>query len=198
MTIAKDTYLTQVDRIGWALVQKPHDMSPILDRELASSDNFINTSISADFGYDTVPSNAIYFQVNLTVPDDAVYTSDVWVNFTLSSSADSSERLLGGYQISGAGTPFTAFVDRGKLKGFESPWFTDKFSLSQTKSAYQINGLFDRSILEVWLDDGAFEGTVNAYPENVLDKVELSVGGGIPEGIEMQAKVWALRGTWDA
>lgn len=198
MTIAKDTYLTKVDRIGWALVQTPHDLSPILDRELASSDKFINTSISADFGYDTVPSNAIYFQVNLTVPDDAVYTSDVWINFTYTASADPSERLVGGYHLQGDTTPFTVYVDRGQLDGFESPWFTDKVSLSQTKSAYQINGLFDRSLLEVWLDDGAFEGTVDVYPKNVLDKFELSVGGGIPDGIEMQAKVWAVKGTWNA
>lgn len=196
MTLAKDTHLTKVERLGWALVQTPHDLSPILDREIASSDNFTNTSISANIGYDDVPSNAVYFQVNLTIPEGTTYTSDAVVNFTFSSSADQTERLTGGYYLQDAGAPFTIFVDRGKLQGFESPLFTDKFSLSQAKAAYQINGLFDRSLLEVWLDDGAFEGTVNVYPKNVLDRFELSVAGGIPEGLEITAKVWALKSTW--
>jgi beta-fructofuranosidase len=197
MTIAKDTYLTQVERLGWALVQKPHDMSPILDRELGSNNSLVNTSISVDIGYDNVPANAVYFQVDITVPEDAVYTADALINFTLSSSVDPTEKLTGGYYLSNSGAPNTVYIDRGKLQGFENPFFTDKVSLSQVKAAYQINGLFDRSLLEVWLDDGAFEGTVNVYPKNVLDKFELGSSGGIPEGVEIKAKVWAVKSTWE-
>jgi beta-fructofuranosidase len=180
MTLAKDTHLTKVERLGWALVQTPHDLSPVLDRELASSDDFINTTLSANIGYDNVSSNAIYFTVNLTIPEGTVYTSDAKINFTFSSSVDPSEKLTGGYYIQDAGAPFTVFLDRGKLQGFESPLFTDKFSLSQAAVAYQFSGVFDRSLLEVWLDDGAFEGTANVYPQNVLDQFELSVSGGRP------------------
>lgn len=197
MTLAKDTHLTKVERLGWALVQTPHDLSPILDRELASSDDFINTTLTADIGYDNVSSNAMYFSVNLTIPEGTVYTSDAKINFTLSSSVDPSEKLTGGYYIQDAGAPFTIFLDRGKLQGFESPLFTDKFSLSQAAAAYQFSGVFDRSLLEVWLDDGAFEGTANVYPKNVLDTFELSVSGGIPEGVKITAKVWALKSTWE-
>jgi beta-fructofuranosidase len=196
MTLAKDTYLTKVERLGWALVQKPHDLSPILDREIASSDNFVNITISANIGYDNVSSNAIYFQINLTIPENTTYSSDAAIKFNFSSSVDPSEKLTGGYYLSDAGAPYTLFVDRGKLQGFESPLFTDKFSISQAASAYQINGMFDRSLLEVWLDDGAFEGTVNVYPKNVLDKFELSVGGGIPAAVRIECKVWALKSTW--
>jgi beta-fructofuranosidase len=195
MTIAKDTHLTKVDRIGWALVQTPHDLSPILDKVLGSNDSLANSSISVDIGYDSVPANAVYFQVNITVPENSTFMGDSSINFTLSSSVDPSEKLTGGYYLSSSGAPFTVYVDRGKLQGFENPFFTDKVSLSQAKVAYQFSGLFDRSLLEVWLDDGAFEGTVNVYPKNVLDKFELS-SNGVPEGVEIQAKVWAVKSTW--
>lgn len=60
---------------------------------------------------------------------------------------------------------------------------------------FTLEGVIDRSILEVFLDGGRNSGTVTFYPEGVLDTVEVRAGG-LNEGVKVEVGVWGLRSTW--
>jgi len=199
MTIPKANYITTTTRLGTTLAQAPYDISPILDRSVGRSDNLVNSTAltSIDISPNTVASNAVYFKVDITIPsnDTSKFPSDSWINVTLSNS--NSESLKIGYQLSGQNA-YAIFVDRGRLDGFENPFFTDKFSLTQAGPTYRLEGIWDRSLLEVWLDGGVWEATSVAFPSKALDKLSVSVGGGVPagQGVKVSGEVWALKQTW--
>jgi len=193
MSVPRRTHLANVTQTGWDLVSAPYDLTPIYDSPLATNSNLGNGSILLD--YSSLPSRAIYFQCNVTDIPNGTYSQGT-LNFTFSSSY-TRESVSGGFFF-GGDNPF--WISRAKVLGFgeTNPFFTDKFSVGNPINAngtFTLEGVMDRSILEVFLDGGRNSATMTFFPKGELDTMELRAGG-LNEGVKVSVAVWGLRSTW--
>lgn len=182
-------YLKNITRVGYTLVSAPYNLPVVYDRPLETSDSLVNSSIIHD--YSDLESGAIYFQVNVTGIPTANATGTA--NFTFESSV-TGESVRGGFYF-GGDVPF--WIDRGDVYGFDNPFFTDKFSTNNliTNGEWRMEGIIDRSILEVFLDGGDRSATNTFFPTQRLDTVSIATGELNP-GVEVKAAIWALKSTW--
>ncbi|WRT63773.1 uncharacterized protein IL334_000698 [Kwoniella shivajii] len=187
MTLPRKNSLVDTGIRGWEMVQEIYDVSPILSQQLSFTQNLANTSTEASF------NNGLYFDMNITFPEKVTFSSYASMNFTFSTNS-TGESVKGGYILAGS-TPYTAWLDRGKTSGFDSPLFTDKFSVSQVSPAKRITGVMDRSLFEVYVDDGAVVGTMDVYPTEPLTKFTISTGD-LPEGAQITFSAWEIQDTW--
>ncbi|KAH7322941.1 glycosyl hydrolase [Stachybotrys elegans] len=191
MSLPRQTYLTQVDRLGWKLVTQPYDMSPVMGNVIASNDSFANATLSVD--YSQVASNALYWEVNVTgIPETGVPATST-LNFTFLSPL-TGEYVSGGYYF-GGDTPF--FINRGGARGFDNVFFTDKFSTNSLRddSSWSMSGVIDRSMLEVFIDGGVESATNVFYSTQPLTLLVLGAAN-FPEGMEASVRVNALESAW--
>ncbi|KAK8845610.1 hypothetical protein IAR55_006326 [Kwoniella newhampshirensis] len=191
MTLPRRNYLKDTGLAGYELVQEIYDLSPVLGNNsiVVPSTNLANASQSVTLSNPT----AIYFDANITIPTNATIDDNASFNFTISTNS-SGESVKGGYFF--GGTPAnTIWLDRGKTNGFDNPLFTDKFSAAQLKHATRIQGVVDRSLVEVYVDGGAVVGTMVVYPSEPLSTFAF-VTNGLPEGSEIQFAAWELVDTW--
>ena len=56
-------------------------------------------------------------------------------------------------------------------------------------------GVIDRSILEVFLDNGALSATSTFFPDGELDTLILSTGD-LSEGVGVTAEIFGLESAW--
>ncbi|KAI9886183.1 MAG: hypothetical protein M1823_002035 [Watsoniomyces obsoletus] len=189
MSLPRENYLTNMTRTGWTLVSKPYKIETVFDKPLATSDNIANGSLSAN--YSTAGSGAIYFQINATGIPSANATGTA--NFTFESSV-SGESVRGGFYF-GGDVPF--WIDRGDVDGFENPFFTDKFSTNNliSNGQWRMEGVIDRSIIEVFLDGGNQSATLTFFPTQRLDMVRLATGD-LDTDVQVSAAIWELKSTW--
>ncbi|KAI4283466.1 MAG: hypothetical protein L6R35_005171 [Caloplaca aegaea] len=125
-----------------------------------------NSSLLYDYST-TVPSGALTLSMNLTnIP---LVNGTGTANFTFLSSV-TGESIRGGFFL-GGDTPF--WLDRGETRGFDNPFFTDKFSvmnlIDRDTRTTRVMVVIDRSILEVFLDNGLRSATANFFPRGSLD-----------------------------
>ncbi|CZT49283.1 related to SUC2-invertase (sucrose hydrolyzing enzyme) [Rhynchosporium secalis] len=190
MSLPRTSHLIRnATRTGWALSSYPYDLSPVMSDSIASSQSLKNGSIIAD--YSTVSSGALYFQVNCTS-----IKPQGTLNFTLSASS-TRESVSGGFYFEGD-NPF--WVSRANVLGFgqTNPFFTEKFSVGNTLNkdgTFTLEGVIDRSILEVFLDRGRNSGTFTFFPEGVLDTIEIRTAG-LNEDALVSVGIWGLKSTW--
>lgn len=194
MSLPRRNYLANNYRVGWTLVSLPYDLSPVIGSELGSNDSLANASLVVD--YSSVASNAIYFEVNVTGLPSSVsdISSSATLNFTALSPV-SGESVSGGYFF-GGDNPF--WLNRGKTRGFDNPFFTDKFSTAQllgTKGTWSLSGVIDRSIIELFLDQGASSATATFFPVEPLSIFAVGTAG-LPEGAQVSVAVWGLESAW--
>ncbi|OAL39970.1 hypothetical protein AYO20_00883 [Fonsecaea nubica] len=194
MSLPRINYLKNISRVGYDLVSAPYDLSPVINTTALARKTIGNGSVSVD--YSSVASGALYFQINITnIPTTNITGT---TNFTFSSSR-SGESLRGGYLL----TPDSAFfLDRGNIQGFDNPFFTDKFSTScpyNTSSSspltWRVEGVVDRSILEVFINGGESSATLTFFPEQALDTLRIS-SGGLNPGVSVSAAVYDLDSAW--
>jgi beta-fructofuranosidase len=186
--------LTKAKRVGWKLVSKPYDLSPVLGRELASNDSFGNSTLSVD--YSDVESNAIYWEVNVTgIPDFGV-SSTASMNFTFLSPV-TNESIKAGYFFGGDSV---YFLDRGGARGFDNIFFTDKTSLGSLASndgSWNTSGVIDRSIFEAFLDGGVDSVTNTFFATEPLTRMIFSTKD-LPEDVKVSISVRALESAWQS
>jgi len=190
MGLPRRAHLANVTRTGWAFINTPYDLTPVYDTELANNANLGNGSVLID--YSSVESGAIYLQCNVT----NITTAQGTLNFTFSSS--STRESVSGGMFFGGDAPF--WVSRQKVLGFgeTNPFFTDKFSVSNPinpDGTFSLEGVIDRSILEVFLDGGRNSATNTFFPEGEFDTLEIRAGG-LYEGVEVSVVVWGLKSAW--
>lgn len=192
MSLPRENYLTKAQRVGWKLVSRPYDLSPILGSELASNDSFSNGTLSVD--YSDVESQAIYWEANVTgIPDSGV-PSTATMNFTFLSPT-TGEYINGGYYL-GGDNPF--FINRGGARGFDNVFFTDKMSTSSlptSRGSWSFSGVIDRSILEIFLNGGVDSVTNTFFTTQPLTHMVISTAD-IPKGVKVSVKVHALKSAW--
>ncbi|KAF4312946.1 putative glycoside hydrolase family 32 protein [Botryosphaeria dothidea] len=193
MSLPRRNYLTNITRLGWTLVSEPYDLTPVVGKELGSNDSLVNASLVID--YSEVASNAIYFEANVTgLPAVANISSTASLNFSALSPV-SGESVSGGYFF-GGDNPF--WLDRGKTRGFDNPYFSDKFSISQLldpSGAWNIKGVIDRSIIEVFLDRATYSATATFFPVQPLTLFSVRTTG-LPAGAQVSVAVWGLDSVW--
>ncbi|KZV74497.1 glycoside hydrolase family 32 protein [Peniophora sp. CONT] len=194
MSLPRRNYLANLTRLGYDLISVPYDLSPVVGAQLGTGDALANASSTVD--YSTVSSNAIYWEVNVTgLPPASQVPAAASFNFSLSTQA-SGESVSGGFFFGGD----SAFwLDRGHTNGFENPFFTDKFSVTQVldqDGTWSTSGVVDRSIIEVFVDRGRYSGTAAFFPTSPLDLFTLRTDG-MPEGVQVSFAVYALNSVWE-
>ena len=193
MSLPRQNVLANTTRGPYTLVSLPYDLSPLYTSSHAlASTSKPNSSLLYDYST-TVPSGALYFSIVLNNIPLANTTGTA--NFTFLSSV-TGESIRGGFYL-GGDTPF--FINRGYIRGFDNPFFTDKFStnnlINTDTRSFKLEGVIDRSILEVFLDNGLRSATTTFFAEGSLDTVIISTGNLNP-GISVKAEVWGLKSTW--
>jgi beta-fructofuranosidase len=193
MTVPRGHFLRELPRVGLSLISYPLNIHSIVESELASNDSLGNNTVLLD--YSDIKSRAIYFEANITGLDSAA-TLQGSLNFTFSSSI-SGEYITGGFFIQ---PDNNLWLDRGHTNGFENPYFTDKFSATALydengDGEFRISGVVDRSIIEVFLNEGEISATSVFFPTEPLDTMVLRARG-LNENATVSVGVWALKAAW--
>lgn len=194
MGLPRMSVLANTTRASYNLMFYPVDLSPLhtTPKPLASSTTLVNTSLYYDYG-STVTSGALSFSINITGIPLANATGTA--NFTFLSSA-TGESVRGGFFL-GGDTPF--WLNRGYTRGFDDPFFTDKFStnslIDPATQTFRLFGVIDRSILEVFLDNGAASATSTFFPEGTLDTLIIGTSD-LSQGVGVSAEVYGLKSGW--
>ncbi|KAF1977937.1 hypothetical protein BU23DRAFT_276512 [Bimuria novae-zelandiae CBS 107.79] len=191
MSVPRGHYIADLERFGLSMISYPYNISSVVDTELASNSSLGNGTVAVD--YSAVESGALYFEANVTgLPDDSPLTGTL--NFTFMSSA-SGESVSGGTFISSGDVWF----NRGNTEGLASnPYFNNKFSqtgLYDGSGSWNISGIVDRSIIEVFLNGGQLSASSVFFPSQPFDLMILRVAG-LNENASVSVGVWSLRATW--
>ncbi|KFG78865.1 beta-fructofuranosidase [Metarhizium anisopliae] len=191
MSLPRRNYLTRIDRVGWKLISSPYDMQPIMGRNLAYNQSLVNGSLTVDFS--DIASNAVYWEVNVTGLPKKGVPEMATLNFTLLSPI-TAEYIRGGYYF-GGDNPF--YLDRGGAKGFDNVFFTDKLSTNSLfrNGSWSMKGVMDRSILELFLNDGVDSATATFFATQPLTFLIISTSS-LPHGTRVSTRVNALKSTW--
>ncbi|KAL8677965.1 MAG: hypothetical protein Q9186_005663 [Xanthomendoza sp. 1 TL-2023] len=194
MSLPRYNVLANTTRGDYTLVSLPYDLSPLYSStsSLANSTSLANTSLLYDYS-STAPSGAITF--NMTITSIPLANATGTANFTFMSSV-TGESIRGGFYL-GGDAPF--FLDRGPIRGFDNPFFTDKFStnnlINTDTQTFRLQVVIDRSILEVFLENGLRSATTIFFPDGMLDTVMISTRDLNP-GVQVSAAVYGLKSTW--
>jgi beta-fructofuranosidase len=190
MTAPRGHYLKDLPRFGLSLISYPWNIKSIVESELAMNSSLGNGIVLLD--YSTVESGALYFEANVTGLTTEALAGTLNVTF---SSSTSGEYISGGTFISSG----DVWLDRGHTDGFNNPFFTDKFSAAglynTDEGVWSLSGIIDRSIIEVFLNDGEIGATSVFFPTRPLDTMALRVLG-IDETATASVGVWALKAAW--
>jgi beta-fructofuranosidase len=191
MSLPRRTRLANVTRIGYDLISNLYDLSTVYSCELVSNSSFGNGTLSID--YSSIPSGALYFKFNVSsIPTDG--TAQGTLNFTFSASS-TNKSLSGAYFLSGDAL---FWLNRRNTKGFDNLFFTDKFSYNKliaTSGIFLLEGVLERSILEIFLDGGEASATTTFFPEGSLDTMLIATSG-LNDTVIVQFEAWALESAW--
>lgn len=194
MSLPRMNYLTKVERTGWEMGSLPYGIDAVRSRELSYDGDFVNKSVIVD--YSNVTSGALYFEATFSLPPVKNITGVPTFNLTFSAPG-SSDKLRAGY-IFGGSNAGIGWIDRRNTSGYggDDPLFTDRFSVAGVALAKTISGVIDRTILEMFIDDGAFSGTSLFFPQDKFSNLTLEAQG-MPDDAKVTIAVWELNGVWD-
>ena len=197
-SLPRQMYLANTTRGPRSLVSTPYPFDALYSpsQPLASNSSLANASLAVPLGA-SVPSGALAFTVNITgVPPPATPPTGGF-NFSLVASA-TGEVLRGGFVITG---DTGVWLDRSGLRGYtaaDSPFWTGQFSFAYPVDydtrAVSVQVVFDRSIVEVFVDRGVRRGTAVVFPEGEFDF--LTIASEVDAGVSVSAEVWGLKSTW--
>ncbi|KAB8360656.1 hypothetical protein FH972_024394 [Carpinus fangiana] len=190
MSVPHSVSVREIPRIGWIQVTRPYDLSPVLGDTLVQK-TMGNGSLALDFS--DVSSNALHVFINVTNIPTANLTGSM--NFTFSSPISGEYLQCASFF---GGDPAFA-INRGNVRGFDNIYFTDKFSSSQVLgTTWSVEAILDRSVLETFLDDGAYTGSTVFYPIEALTVMTFGVEGLPPGNMTVDVTVTGLKSTWEA
>ena len=189
--------LANTTRNPYALLSYPYDYTPLYatPTSLINSTTLLNSSLIYDYST-TIPSGALTFSINITGIPTVNATGTA--NFTFLSSV-TGESIRGGIFLAGGNGDTPLWLDRGYTRGFDNPFFTNKFStdvwLNPDTQTVRLLGVLDRSILEVFLNNGEKAGTMVFFPEEGLDTLIIGTND-LNGGTTVSAEVFGLQSTW--
>ena len=194
MALPRYNVLANTTRSPYTLLSYPYNLSPLQSSgPVTSSKTLLNSSLYYD--YSRLDSGTVSFSINITnIP---LVNATGTANFTFLSSS-TGEYIKGGWFL-GGDTPF--WINRGHTGSFTdyNPFFTDKFSadslIDPDTQTFRLFGVIDRSILEVFLDNGALSATSTFFPDGELDTLIIATGD-LSEGVGVAAEVFGLESAW--
>lgn len=176
----------------WIVTSNPVDDLQSVKGHHMSSQSAHTGSMTVDFS--DIKSNAIKYDVRVVGLDDCEISGDVSFNFT---SPESGEFFEGGihlgtreFWLNRAGTRLYTTAD--------NPNFTPTFDTTVPPfehGKFGFSGVFDRSILETFLDDGDQVATTRFYSKSPLTVLTVSADE-LCQGAVVQLKAWALESGW--
>ncbi|KZV95748.1 glycoside hydrolase family 32 protein [Exidia glandulosa HHB12029] len=190
MTAPRRTFLkTASDPALFDLVLDLYDPSPVLGKDLdAKTVTGDVSAYSVDFS--SVAANAVYLEANITGIGAAQNAS---FQYTL-ASATSGESVLASYAFSGAFE-----IDRANTKGWTDGGYVAPIrteGLADPGDSWTFTALFDRSMLEVFLNGGLHAGTANVYPSEPLTQVSVATSG-LPADAQVSLRVREVLSGWN-
>jgi len=196
MSVPRAHYLTNATRIGWVLATEPYNIEALHpNTTLAEKDwKAPNGSLTVDFS--NVESNALHFSIDVSNLNNTAYGPNPTLNFTFTSPV-SGEFIRAGFQFA-ADNAF--WLDRSGTHGMSDDVFwTDKFSVADIYNGthWNVEGVLDRSVLELFVDRGVHAATMLYYPESPLTVLSVA-SNDLSEEAEVEVKVWGLESTWGA
>ncbi|KAI9724636.1 MAG: hypothetical protein M1828_003660 [Chrysothrix sp. TS-e1954] len=189
MGIPRSITIRNATRVGTTQVARPYkSLAPVIGERLAS-ETMQNGSMAVDFS--STYSNAVYLTVNVTNIPSA--NASGTMNFTFMSPITGEYLRAGQFFVGDQ----HFFIDRGGCRGFDNVFFTDKFSTTEVlDSTWSMQAIFDRSIFETFLDDGALASTTVLYSEQPLTLMTFAVSG-LPAGNQtVRMELYALNSAW--
>jgi sucrose-6-phosphate hydrolase SacC (GH32 family) len=88
------------------------------------------------------------------------------------------------------------FIDRGDTRGFENPYFTNDFSsfLAPPNGQFKLHALVDRSIVELYVNDGERVATTVFFMEKPASELVFGAKNG---SVAVQdLRVYSLKSIW--
>ncbi|OJJ78815.1 uncharacterized protein ASPGLDRAFT_40424 [Aspergillus glaucus CBS 516.65] len=192
-TVPREHTLTKIDG-AWRVTQTPFQgLSSVKGNKLEEK-TFSDGDISVDFS--SVESNAVYFDVAINNLPSADATGELTFNFTSSASGDyldgAVELNTGSFWINRAGTHLFTTADNGNFTG----QFDTSISVSES-GQFTFSGVIDRSVFEVFLEDGKQSGVMSFFPTKPLDTVTFAATG-LGEDVTVDVGVWGLKSGWSS
>jgi len=126
MTVPRMNVLANTTRSPYTLISYPYPYQGLYTspNSLVNTTALLNSSLLYDYST-TVPSGALSFSINVTsIP---LVNATGTANFTFLSSV-TGESVRGGIFLAGGNGDTPLWLDRGYTRGFDNPFFTDKFS----------------------------------------------------------------------
>ncbi|KAG5992647.1 hypothetical protein E4U52_002639 [Claviceps spartinae] len=187
--LPRRTYLTK-DAVDWKLVSVPYDMSPVMGETLLE-ECAGNETITLDFS--EVESNAVYWEVNVTGIPKISVPKTALLNFTF-ENPDSGDYIRGGHYFGGYKE---FYLDRGGAQAFDNVFFTDNFATNSysTDGKWSMSGVFDRSIVEIFLNGGIDSITSIFFPKEPLTVMTIVLTD-LPRSMQVSIRVSALESSW--
>ena len=195
MGLPRLNVLANTTRASYTLISYPYDLTPLHVDSFSATNTTSLVNSSLYYDYSNLDSGAVSFSINITGIPLANATGTA--NFTFLSST-TGEYVKGGFFL-GGDTPF--WLNRGHTGTFTdtNPFFTDKFSanslIDPDTQTFRLFGVIDRSILEVFLDNGALSATSTFFPDGELDTVILATGD-LSKGVGVSAEIFGLKSAW--
>ncbi|KAG6060386.1 hypothetical protein E4U32_003481 [Claviceps aff. humidiphila group G2b] len=189
--LPRRTYLTK-DAHDWKLVSMPYDLSPVMGETLLE-ESAVNETTIVDFS--DVESNAVYWEVNVTGIPEISVPETATLNFTF-ENPESGDYIRGGYFFGGYKD---FYLDRGGAQAFDNVFFTDKFSTNSyaTDGKWSMSGVFDRTIVEIFLNGGIDSVTSIFFPKEPLTVMTI-FSTDLPQSMQVSIRVSALESSWAA
>ena len=191
--LPREHTLTKVDG-AWTVTQMPFQALSSVRHDKLEDKTFSEGDVSIDFS--DVVSNSIYFEVAINGIPSSQSAGEISFNFTSSSS---EEYLDGGFffdtglfWISRAGTHLFTRADNADF----APDFNTTISASES-GQFTFSGVIDRSVFEVFLDEGRHSGTMDFYSTSALDALTVSAAE-LDEKTTVDVRVWGLASGWDS
>lgn len=193
MSLPRANYLTNATRIGWTLVTEPYGLEAITNTTIEEASWSGNGSAVVDYAH--VESNAVHFSINVT----GINMTDLGANPTLNltfMSPVSGESIRAGFLFSGD-MPF--WLDRSQTNGFaDDVFWTSKFSVADVYNGtvWNVEGVIDRSIMEVFVDRGIHAATMLYFPDQPLTLLNVA-SKDLSSDAKVELAVWALESGWE-
>ena len=178
----------------WIVTSNPFDdLKGVQGRHLSSQSSH-SGGMTVDFS--DVKSNAMKYDVRIVGLGDCDATGDVSFNFT---SPESGEFFEGGihldtreFWLNRAGTHLYTTANN---KHF-TPAFNTTIPAFEN-GQFEFSGVFDRSILETFLDGGEQSATTRFYSKSPLTALTVSAEG-LAQGAQVHLKAWSLESGWSS
>jgi len=180
-SVARFLTLRQTDE-GLVLVQNPISLVSLHDIALFNGSAQVT---------DSSPLR-ISLQNNTSFEFETTLSANAQQKLNIDVRNSKGEKLTIGYDWGAQ----QLYVDRGATRGFANPFFTNDFStfIAPTSGQIKLHALVDRSILELYVNDGQRVATTVFYMEQPASELRLSAENGTVSIQNLSA--YSMKSIW--